>query len=42
VGGLDEHVTCHVFWFVIYFLKFILGHAPSPHWWTDLDDEYVI
>ena len=42
VGGLDEHVTCHVFWFLIYLFNFRLGLAPSPQWWTDFDDEYVI
>jgi len=46
VGGLGEHVTCHLFRFVStpFFLSFyfILGIAPSPHWWTDFDDLYVI
>jgi len=39
VGGLGEHVTCHLFRFVStpFFLSFyfILGIAPSPHWWVD-------
>jgi len=34
VGGLSEHVTCHLF-------CFIRRLAPSPHRWTDFDDLYV-
>jgi len=32
-GGLDERLTCHIFWFLIIGLpfNFFLGMAPSPH-----------
>ena len=36
VGGLGEHVTVSCFGFLVYFfffLYFILGIAPSQHWW---------
>jgi len=49
VGGLGEHGTCHPFRFLsmrtylpYFFFYFILGIAPSSHWWTDFDDLYVL
>ena len=48
VGGLGEHVTCHLLaWFLIvslfiFYFCCILRLAPSPHKWTDFDDLSVI
>jgi len=37
VGGLGEHVTCHMFPFSYYTFSYIIfGIAPSMHKWIDL------
>ena len=41
VGGLGEHVTCHLFGFLVYLFCVIFRLAPSAHQWTDFDDLYV-
>jgi len=49
VGGLGEHVTCQMFWFLTTPCYFILPRSfilrslrANAHRWTDFDGQYVI
>ena len=42
VGGLGEHVTCHLFDCLVYLFWLYSSARASPHEWIDFDDLYVV